>query len=72
MSKTITFRLSDEMEEEFNRLVEQENRSKSDVLREALEKYMTIKRFRKLREKTLPFAESQGILTDDDVFELMS
>ena len=27
-----------------------------------------VKRFRKLRDKVLPFAEAKGILTDKDVF----
>lgn len=72
MSKTVTFRLSDEMEEALDRFVQEENRSRSEVIREALEKYMRVKKFRRLREQTLPFAEARGILTDDDVFDVTS
>jgi hypothetical protein len=31
-----------------------------------------VARFRELRKKTLPFAESQGLVTDEDVYRLLS
>ena len=72
MSKTVTFRLPNDMEEKFEEFVEEENLTKSEAIRQALDQYMTIRKFRRLREEVLPFAEAQGILTDDDVFEIVS
>jgi len=37
--------------------------------RDSLRNAILIHRFRKLRNTVLPFAETQGILTDEDVFE---
>jgi hypothetical protein len=31
-----------------------------------------VARFRELRKKTLPFAEAQGLVTDEDVFRTLS
>jgi hypothetical protein len=41
-------------------------------VREALKRYLAIYRFRKLRNMVLPFAEAQGILSDEDVFSMIS
>jgi len=41
-------------------------------VRDSLRRYIGIQRFRQHRDMTLPFAESSGILTDEDVFEIMS
>jgi hypothetical protein len=46
-----------------------EDKPLSDVVRESLRRYVALQRFRQLRKKTLPFAEAQGLLTDEDVFE---
>lgn len=44
----------------------------SDLVRESIGKYVAIKRFRQLRNKVLPFAEAQGLLTDEDIFKTLS
>ena len=49
-----------------------EDKPMSDLVRESLRKYLSIYRFRKLRNMILPFAESQGILTDEDIFKEIS
>ncbi len=54
--------------EEFSKFVD---KPVSEIVRESLKKSLTIYRFRKLRNMVLPFAEAQGILTDEDVFEMM-
>ena len=47
-------------------------RTKSEIAREALRRQVAVARFRELRRKTLPFAEAQGLVTDEDVFRLVS
>lgn len=39
---------------------------------ESLRRYVTVARFRALREKTQPFAEAHGYLTDEDVLKALS
>ena len=53
-------------------LSKKENKPVSDLVRESLSRYIAIKRFRQLRNTVLPFAEAQGILTDEDVYSLIS
>jgi len=47
-------------------------RTKSELAREALRGQVTFARLRELRRKTLPFAEAQGLVTDEDVFQALS
>jgi hypothetical protein len=44
-------------------------REGSDLVRESIRRYAAVYRFRQLRKRVLPFAEAQGLLTDEDVFE---
>ena len=68
---TLTVRLPDDLRQELEKLCENENVPMSDVIRESIKRYIAIRRFRTLRGKTLPFAEAQGLLTDEDVFQLL-
>ncbi len=40
----------------------------SDVIRESISRNISIYRFRRLRNRILPFSEARGFLTDDDIF----
>jgi len=70
MSQTLTVRISDSMRAQLQEISKTEEKPIGDLVRESLRRYITVKRFRRLRNKVLPFAEAQGILTDEDVFEL--
>lgn len=72
MNQTITIRIPENMREELLEISKDENKPVSDLVRESLRKYIAIQRFRKLRNMVLPFAEAQGILTDEDVFDQFS
>ena len=72
MNKTITVRISEDIREKLEEVSRFENKPVSDLVRESLRKYLSIYRFQKLRNLTLPFAESQGILIDEDVFKKIS
>jgi predicted transcriptional regulator len=69
MSSTITIRLPDELRRELERIGRAENKPLSGVVRESLRRYVAVQQFRRLRKKVLPFAEAQGLLTDEDIFE---
>jgi len=72
MNKTLTFRIPDELGEELQEISRAEGKPVSDLVRESLQRYIAIYRFRKLRNMVLPFAEAQGILTDEDVYKEVS
>lgn len=72
MKQTMTIRISDELREELQEISKAEGKPVSDLVRESLQRYITIYRFRKLRNMVLPFAEAQGILTDEDVYKIIS
>lgn len=72
MDKTITIRISDEIKSDLNDISKSEDKSVSDLVRESLKNYIAVRKFRKLREKVLPFAEAQGMLTDEEIFKNIS
>ena len=69
---TLTIRLDPKLEKALGRLAKSTGRTKSAIAREALRRQVAVARFRQLRKKTLPFAEAQGLLTDEDVFKVVS
>ena len=72
MRQTLTVRIPDKLREELKKISLEEAKPVSDLVRESLERYIAIRKFRAIRNKVLPFAESQGLLTDEDIFNLIS
>ncbi len=68
----LTIRIPKKLKQELETLCEQQNRPVSDVVRESLRRYVSLEKFRRLRRKTLPFAEAQGLLADEDIFGAIS
>jgi predicted transcriptional regulator len=69
MKKPITVRLPDDLREELQSISNEEDIPVSDIVRESIRKYISVHRFRRLRNRVLPFAEAQGLLTDEDIFK---
>ncbi|RMG68057.1 MAG: CopG family transcriptional regulator [Calditrichaeota bacterium] len=69
---TLTIRIPKELKEALEELSKAEQKPVSDLVRASLRRYLAIHRFRRLRNKVLPFAEAQGILTDEDIFQDIS
>ena len=69
MNRPMTIRLPDELRKVLMQISKQESLPISDLVRESIRRYAAVYRFRRLRKRVLPFAEAQGLLTDDDVFE---
>jgi len=69
---TVTIRLPDELRADLQRISREQNKPVSEVVRESIRRYVAVERFRALRTKVLPFAEAQGFLTDEDVFNAIS
>ena len=68
MDKIITFRVPQDLNNDLQKISKEEDKPVSNLVRESLRRYVQIYRFRKLRGKVLPFAEAQGLLTDEDIF----
>lgn len=69
---SITIRIPDRLRRQLEKLSRQRQQPLSDVVRESLHRYVAVERFQALRKATLPLAEAQGFLTDDDVFKAVS
>ena len=65
---TLTLRIPDELDQELERQSAASRLSKSDLAREALQRYLSVAKLRNLRAKLIPRAQAQGIHTDEDVF----
>jgi predicted transcriptional regulator len=72
MPSSITIKLPDKLEKELEAVMKAEKTSKDKIIKDALIRYLSVKQFQLLRKKVLPFAESQGLLTDEDVFKAIS
>ncbi len=68
----VTFRIDDRLARLLDRLSKQSGRPKSELIREALQRHLALTRFEDLRQRTAPFAEARGWLTDEDVFRELS
>ena len=69
---TLTIRLPVQLRNDLNRLSQEEHKAVSDIVRESLRRHVAVQKFRGLRRKVLPFADSQGLVTDEDVFRALS
>ena len=65
---TLTLRIPDELDEALEQESSASHVSKSDVAREALQRYLRIMKFHRLRATLVPRAQALGIHTDEDVF----
>ena len=72
MRQSISISLPDRTKDELDRYVGERGLSRSDAVREAVQEYLFIRRFRELRRRLMPYAEAQGIYTDEDVFREIS
>lgn len=66
-TKTWTVSLPPKLVREAERTANEENRTKSELVREALRLYLEEQRWRKLQKKTALQAQALGIRTEEDV-----
>ena len=69
---SLTIRIPETLRRKLDKLSRDKQQPVSDLVRDSLRRYVALERFRELRKKTMPFAEAQGFLTDDDVFKAIS
>lgn len=72
MKSTLTIRLDKDLERMLDRLCKRTGQSRSDIVRQAVRREVSLRRFEDLRRRAMPFAEARGLLTDEDVFREVS
>ena len=68
---TLTIRLPEALKGDLDDISREANKAVSDIVRESLRRYVAVEKFRSARKKILPFAEAQGLLTDEDIFKAL-
>jgi len=71
MKPTLTIRLPEDVRSTLQEISKEEQKPVSDIVRESIRRYISVYQFRRLSKKVLPFAEAQGLLTDEDVFKAL-
>jgi Arc/MetJ-type ribon-helix-helix transcriptional regulator len=68
---TITLRVPDKLDRALKKQSEAAGVSKSDLVREAVKRYLAVGELRALRARLVPQAQAQDIHTDEDVFRTL-
>jgi len=72
MRESISVSLPESVKAELDRFTQAEGISRSDLIRQALQEYLLVRKFRTLRSRMMLQAQGRGIYTDEDVFERIS
>ena len=68
MRTIVSVRLDADLERQLDQACTQSGQTRSEVVRNALKRHLSLLRFEQLRRRMMPFAEQRGFLTDADVF----
>lgn len=71
-SSVITIRLDPALERQLAREARRSGRSRSDLVRDALQRQLALAQVEDLRRRIMPLAEARGYLTDEDIFRDLS
>lgn len=72
MKNAVTIRLDEDLERMLEKFCRRSKRKRSEVVRDALRRQLSLLMFEQLRQKVMPFAEARGYLTDEDVLKSVS
>ena len=70
--KPLNVRIPSDLQTSLLKISQREKIPLSDLVRESLQEFVAVRHFRNLRKGVLPFASAKGILTDEDVFRIVS
>lgn len=68
----VTIRLDPDLQRQLDRLSRELGQTRSEVIRDALRRQLSLLRFEGARRRLMPLAEARGYLTDEDVFRDIS
>ncbi len=69
---TITLNISDDLKEQLEELSRKQQRPASELVQDSLRRYIAVEQLKTIRRVTVPLAEAQGFLTDEDIFKAVS
>jgi len=72
MKQVVSVRLDEELEAMLDRYCAISGKTRSEVIREAARRQLEVFLFESMRQRTMPFAEARGYLTDEDIFNEIS
>ncbi len=73
MREAITLSFSKDLAKTIKKIAKKKGLSVSGLVKEAIQKYLLLEEFETLRAKTLAETEPKyGVLTDEDVFKIVS
>ncbi len=72
MRENISVSLPKDLKTELDQFTQVAGMSRSDLIREAVREYLFAHQLRSLRQRLTPYAEAQGVYTDEDVFNEIS
>lgn len=70
-TKVMTLSIPPDMVREVEQIISKENRTKSELFREALRKYINDKRWLQIRQWGLKTSQEIGVSTEEEVNELI-
>ena len=68
----VTIRLDPDLQRQLDRLSRELGQTRSEVIRDALRRQLSLLRFESARRRLMPLAEARGYLTDEDIFRHIS
>jgi len=72
MRAVISISLPEKMASELDKAVKETGRTKSEIIKESLRLYLWEERFKKIRKGLSGKARKTGVITDEDVFKIIS
>jgi metal-responsive CopG/Arc/MetJ family transcriptional regulator len=72
MRAVISISVPEKMASELDKAAKTTGRTKSDIIKEALQQYLWEDRFKKAKKGLTARAKKAGIVTDEDVFKIVS
>ena len=69
---TLTLRIPDDLKDQLEELSRQLQRPTSELVRESIRRYIVTEQLKAIRRATVPLAEAQGFLTDEDIFKAVT
>lgn len=72
MGQTLNVRIPVELKRQLDAVSRSQHRPASELVRESLRRYLASEQLAAVRKMTVPLAEAQGFITDEDVFKAVS
>ncbi|MCX6157876.1 MAG: CopG family transcriptional regulator [Ignavibacteria bacterium] len=69
MREILTVSIGSKLKKKLNTAARKYKTTKSDIVTNAIEKYIASIEFEGVREKLMPYARKKGYLTDEDIYD---